>query len=179
MELNSLIPKKYKHLDKWKIKSDTLLFKNYQYIPLCFISDDNIVYVYLDLRLKKQVIEITKHLLNLKADFYFTIPDISDPSGVYDFEEKVIRHYLIMYTNLYFHSNFNKINFDLIMNMVKWSNKHNCYDLIKENFDIVLKRIQYSYYDYWTNKNIYEYSENIRTEFQTLYRQIQINQLLD
>lgn len=179
MELNSLVPKKYKHLDKWKIKSDTLLFKNYQYIPLCFISDDNLVYIYLDLRLKKQVIEITKHLLNLKIDFYFTIPDISNPSGVYNFEEKVIRHYLEMYSSPYFFINFNKINFDLIMNMVKWSIKNNCYGLIKENFDIISKRVHRNSYDYWVNKNIYQYSDDIRTEFQTLYRQIQINQLLD
>lgn len=179
MELNSLIPKKYKHLDKWKINSNNLLFKNYQYIPLCFISDDNIVYVYLDLRLKKQVIEITKHLINSKVDFYFTIPDMSNPSGVYDYEEKVIRHYLEMYSNLYFYSNFNKINFDLVRNMVKWCVKNNCYDLIKENFDKISKRIQKKYYDYWTNKEVYEYSEDIRNEFKTLYRQIQINQLID
>lgn len=178
MELDRLIPKKYKHLDKWKINSGELLFKNYQYIPICFISDEDIVYVYLDLRLKKQVIEITKHLVDIKVDFYFTIPDMSNPSGVYDYEDKVIKHYLEMYSNLYFYTNFNKINFDLIKNMVRWAVRNDCYHLIKENFDIILKKIQRKHYDYWSNREIYKYSEEIRNNFQTLYRQIQIDRII-
>ncbi len=179
MELSSIIPKKYKHLDNWKIKSKTLMFKNYQYIPLCFISDDNDIYIYLDLRLKKQIIELTKELMNNRYKFFFTIPDLSNPSRVFDYEDKVIKNYLLMYANSYFYVNFNKIGFDLIKNMVDWAIKNNCYDLIKDNFDSVLKEVNRKYYDYYSKTNIYSYSEEIRKDFQTLYREIQINQIID
>lgn len=179
MELSDIIPKKYKHLDNWKIKSNTLMFKNYQYTPLCFISDDNDVYIYLDLKLKKQIIELIKHLMCSKVNFYLTIPDLSNPSGVADIENKVITNYLKMYANLYFYTNFNKINFDLIKNMVDWTIKNNCYDLIKDNFDKVSKEVNRKSFDYWSSKDIYEYPEDIRKDFQTLYREIQINQIID
>lgn len=179
MDLNSIIPKKYKHLDSWKIKSNTLLFKNYQYIPICYIGDDNTIYIYLDLKVKKQIIELTKELLNKNYKFFFTTPELSNPSGVIELENTVIRNYLLLYANSFFYKNFNKINFDIIQNMVNWANENDCYDLIKEELDFVIKKyIDSKDYDYYRNTYIYRYSEEIRDEYRTIYRQIQINQLL-
>jgi hypothetical protein len=179
MELYDLIPKKYKHLnDKWLVKSNTVMFKNYNFIPLFFRSDDNTIYIYLDLRLKKQVIELTKELDKKGYNFFFTVPEFSKPSGVIDLKNKVITNYLIRYADTYFYENFNKINFDLIKNMVDWSIKNDCYHLIKSNFDIVLKKVYRKDYDYYSRRENYRYPIEIRNSFDTLYRDIQINQIL-
>jgi hypothetical protein len=178
MELSSIIPKKYKHLDKWKIKSNTLMFKNYQYIPVCFLSENNYIYIYFDIRVRKQIIELVKELIRSKYVFFFTIPDLSNPSGVLDYEKKVIKNYLLMYANSYFYIQFNKIGFDLIKNMVDWTVENNCCYLIKENFDIVLTDVSKKYYDYYSNAYIYQYPEDIRIDFNKLYREIQINLIL-
>lgn len=179
MDLNSIIPKKYKHLDNWVVKSRNLMFRKYENIPVCFISNDDVIYIYLDLKIKKQIIEITKELMKSGYKFYFTIPEASNPAGVIDYEDKVIRNYLLLYANEYFYTNFNNIHFDLIKNMVDWAVENDCYDLIKENFDSVLKQVQKKEHDYYSNTSSYNYSEEIRNEFLTLYRQIQINQIID
>lgn len=180
MELNDLIPKKYKHLDsKWKISDGNLLFKNLQFIPLCYISDEDIVYIYFDNRIKKQLFELVKLLIKKDIEFYFTIVEISDPAGVFDYNEKVIENYLYMFIDEYFYKNFKKINFDLIDNMVKWTLKNKCFSDIKPAFDYISNKVKAKNYDYYTQKSEYEYSEEIRNEFETLYREIIINQIIN
>ena len=50
--------------------------------------------------------------------------------------------------------------------------------LIKECYDSVNKKIQRPWHDYYQRKDVYEYDQNIREEFKSLFRQIQINQIL-
>ncbi len=64
MELNKLIPN---NNSKWIVKGNFLMFKKLEFIPVCYIEDD-IVYVFLDARLTKQTIAITKHLMSFKVE---------------------------------------------------------------------------------------------------------------
>ena len=175
MDLNDLIPDKLR--PNWIIKGKFLMFKKYENIPICFIEVD-IVYIFLDVRIPKQVILITKHIVNQNIEFYFTSPSLSNPRGVYNYKNLIIRHYLLSFVNKSFYNEFKNINFDLIRNMVLWCEKEDCYELIKDNYDDILKEVSRKNYDYYVNKEFYSYEIGIRDEFKTLYRDIQINKIL-
>ncbi len=179
MDLNKLIPERFLSVGdpKWKVKGDFVMFKKIEHIPLCFIKDD-IVYVFLENKLPKQVILLTQNLMRLNLEFYFLMPDCSSPKGVEDFHYKNIKHYLLSYSKDYFFYGFNKINFDIINNLVKWSEKEDCFDLIKEAHVEVLKEVQYETWDYYSNKKHFVYKQEIREEFRTMYREIVISKIL-
>ncbi len=174
MELNKLIPN---NNSKWIVKGNFLMFKKLEFIPVCYIEDD-IVYVFLDARLTKQTIAITKHLMSFKVEFYFTTPEASNPKGVSEINYKVIKHYLMSYAKKEFFFGFRQINFDLIQNMVKWTDKENCFDLVKNIYLEVLKKVNNETWDYYSNRKFYDYQSEIREEFQSLYRHIQISKII-
>lgn len=173
MELNDLIPDKSTN---WTV-GKFLMYKKYVNIPICYI-DDNIVYIFLDGKIHKAIFKLVKHLIEMGVEFYFTTPRLSSPKFDDDLNETVIKHYLFSHSQLNFFDGFRNIGFDLINNMVKWSDKEDCYNLIKPNFDLVAKSVESISYDYFNNSTIYNYPEEIREEFRTLYRDIQLNKIL-
>lgn len=180
MELSNLIPDRYKFNSDWTIRKKFVMFKKIEHIPIAFIEDD-LVYVFLDVRVSKEIIRLVKHLLKLNVEFYFTSPELSNPKGVEenDFKNVVIYHYLKSYSNKNFYYKFLQLEgFDFIQNMVSWCKKENCFDLIKSNYDSINKKVSRKYHDYYANKDYYEYDETIREEFRTLYRDIQISLVL-
>lgn len=179
MELSRLIPDRFLHINdpKWKVKGDYVVFKKIEHIPLCFIKDE-IVYVFLENRLPKQVILLTQHLMKLGLEFYFLTTESSNPKGVDDFYRKNIKHYLTSYSKEHFFYGFNKISFNLIHNLVKWSEKEECFDLIKDVHAEVLKEVNYERWDYYSNKKYFETKQDIREEFRTMYREIVISKIL-
>ena len=78
MELSDFIPD---GSDAWKVGKNQLTYKKYVNIPICYIEDDT-VYVFLDKRIVKPVLKITKKLIELDVEFYFTTPELSNPKGV-------------------------------------------------------------------------------------------------
>lgn len=179
MDLNSLIPDNFRPLvnPTWIVKGQFVMFKKYEHIPVCFVEDD-IVYVFLDNKIPKQITKITKHLINLGVEFYFTTPELSDPKGIDDAEDTIIRHYLLSYAQKEFFYGFKKIEFDLIHNMVKWTEKKNCFDLVKNNYEVINKKVNTKHTDYYNNKDFYDFDKEIREDFQSLYRDIQISKIL-
>lgn len=175
MDLNNLIPD---NRANWVVRDRFLMFKKLEHIPVAYIEDDDVVYILLDARLTKHMIRLIKHVQDLGIEFYLTTPEISDPSGVLDLNEKVIRHYLLSYAKMEFFEAFRKIEFDLIHNMVKWTEKENCFDLVKPVYQSVLKKINHQSWDYYANKQHFDYCQEIREEFQSLYRHIQISKIL-
>ena len=179
MELDKLIPdiEKDKFDSQWVVNKNFLMFRKIHLLPICYV-EDNIAYIILDNKIRKEVIKITKHLVELNIEFYFTTPLISNPSGVENLENEIIYHYFYSYSQKEFYLLFNKIEFDIINNMVKWASKFGYYDLIKPNYERVLKSVNYKSYDFYSNKYKHEHSESIRNTFNGLYREIQINSIL-
>ena len=68
--------------------------------------------------------------------------------------------------------------FDLIHNMVKWTEKDNCFDLVKNNYESINKKVNTKHTDYYNNSEFYDFDKEIREDFQSLYRDIQINKIL-
>lgn len=172
MELDNLI------LDSnWIVKSNFLMCKKYINIPLCYIEDD-VYYIFLDLKIVKQVLKLTKYLMNMNVEFYFTTPEYSNPKVEID-NNLVISHYLFSYSRPEFFYGFHKIGFDLIRNFTHWMEKGNCFHLLKENYDIILKKVvNKNWYDFYSSTHIYDCELDIREEFSVMYRDIQINRII-
>jgi hypothetical protein len=173
MELSNLIPNNSK---SWNIKNGTLFYKKLHNIPMAQIEGD-IVYVFLECSLPRITLQLIKHVMGLGVEFYMLPPSFSHPACIID-NSYAIRHYFTAYSNQEFFDGFNKIGFDLTSNMVGWCKKEDCIPLIKENYDVINKEVQKTYYDYWANKEISDYSVEVREEFRTLYRDIQISMIL-
>jgi hypothetical protein len=174
MELSDFIPD---GSAAWKVGKNQLTYKKYVNIPICYIEDD-IVYVFLDKRIVKPVLKITKKLIELDLEFYFTTPELSNPKGVEDHKNVIIYHYFRSYIQKEFFKGFEAMQFDLIQNMTSWANKEECFNLIKENYDEIKKVVNKQDYDYYSNIKKYQYPQEIRDDFDRLYREIQINRIL-
>jgi len=175
MDLYNLIPNRI-NKPGWSIKGDYILFNKINNIPLCMI-DKGVAYIFLDLRIKKQVFEITQNLIKLNIEFYFTHPEFSNPGQEYS-DEKVMDIYLFAYADFKLNNKFKNINFDLLKNLTEWVYKYSDIKLLKIRFDYVLSEVNSNWYDYYSNKRIFDYNDEIREEFRTLWRDIQINQIL-
>jgi hypothetical protein len=153
------------------------MFKKYENVPVCFIDND-IVYIFLDSKIHRVIIKMTKHLMCLGYEFYFTTPLLSIPKKIETLNKVVIENYFNNYSNKYFFRGFSDIEFDLIYNMVKWTEKEDCFDLVKGIYDKIEKKVNYEHNDWYANRKYYEYDEDIRESFRGLYRDIQISKIL-
>jgi hypothetical protein len=162
--------------NNWLIKKNTLFFKKHTNIPVCYIEDD-VAYIFLDNKIHNKIIKLTKHLMSLNIEFYFTSPLLSSPK-MNKSNELIIECYLFAYSDEYFSKGFNDIGFDLIYNMVKYTEKEDCFNSIKDCFKRVEKIINKHYYDYYTRTENYDYSESVRESFIGLYRDILISKIL-
>jgi len=176
MELYKLIPKKQRHSSDWSVIKSYVMFKKLHNIPICYIEND-IVWIFLDLRIQKQVIDIISHLNDLDVKFYFTHPEFSNPGQEFDVE-KILLQYFRSYADRKFNKNLNKINFDIIKNLVEFTNEFSDFNSLKKCFQVVKKEVNLKWTDWYSRKDIYDYPEEIRQEFDILWREIQINNLL-
>jgi hypothetical protein len=179
MDLDKILPKN----KEIKISKNRVFIKNIAWIPFIEIISDNYVYIYLDLRLVNDVIKVTKNLQKTDYEFYFIPFKISDPGLILsddEYNSEIIKNYFRSYSQINFYNGFNKIGFDIIENMVKFCEIRKCYHLIKDIYDEVNRDVQKNFYDYYTNSYKFEVeSEDIREEFKTLYRHIQLNRIID
>ncbi len=175
MELEELVPDRS---ENWVIRGNTLMFKKYFLIPVLYIDND-IVYIYLDNRIRKEMVRLVKSLIKNGFEFYCLPPTLSDPSGIENIESEIIKHYLFCHSQAFFFYGFKNIGFDLIGNMVKWSIKNDASHLIRECLDEILKVVNSMNNDWYAGVSWYVYADEIRDEFSTLYRHIQISKLLN
>ena len=173
MDLNNILPKN----ENWSFSKGIVYFRKIQKIPSCIIIDD-IPHIILENKIPKQILELTRNFMKSGDEFYFTTPLSTNPSGVYEFKNEVIKSYFNSYANLKFYNGFKKLNFDLIKNLIDWSEKNDAWYLVKPIYEEVNKKIQKEYYDYWQKMYYYDYEYDIREEFRTLWREIQINKII-
>lgn len=176
MELSTIIPTNTD--PNWIIKGEFLMYKKYTNVPIAYIEDD-VVFIFLDLKVTKALSKLITHLTNNKIKFFFDSPEFSNPSAnLRDYNTKVVSHYLFSYSKENVFYLFKKIDFDLIKNMVDFCDRNDCHDILKECYEKVKKTVARSNYDYYTGKHVFEYSQEIREEFENLYRDIQISRII-
>jgi hypothetical protein len=176
MDLNDL-PRKY----EWSFRKDLLLVKNIAWLPIARVQDKN-VDIYLDIRMSKQILCLLKYLMSTKYKIFFLSPLLANPKFSITDEEALdhnMENYLTNYSQPQFYDGFQKLGFDFIENFIEFCDKEKSKYLIKDIYIKVNSKVQSSYYDYYQNKSIFLVErEDIRDAFNSLYREIQIYQLL-
>jgi hypothetical protein len=176
MKLNDLIPDSNQ---SWVVKKNFLFFYKYNNIPACYIEDD-IVFVFLDKKIKNQIIKLIKKLIKDKREFYLVTPELSNPKGIEDFNYENLYNYIRSLIDNDWVYGFKKIDFEITDNVVNYIKKYNCYDILKPIFDDINNILSKTYWDYYSNKKVYshECDDYIRVEFSSVFRQIQLGVIL-
>ena len=175
MDLDSIIPNN----SDWKVSKNRVFNKNIAWIPIFDIVDDNLIYIFLDLRMSKDILKVVKNLQKTDIEFYFISPLFADPGFNGDFNEINIKNYLKDYSKSQFYDGFEKIEFDFIGNLIEYCKKENCIELVKDIYLEVNKEVQNKFWDHYANKQYFKTKrEDIRETFNQLYRDIQLQQIL-
>jgi len=178
MDSNKLIPQNC----EFRITKDIIFYKKIIWIPLAKIINKKLLHIFLDPRSSKVIFKFIKHLQkNTNYKFYFISPLLSDPHNIrtqLEVNELNIENYLKNYAKPEFFDEFERVGFDFIENLVQFTNKTKSYNLINGILERVNKDIQESYYDFRSKKHIFFYSQEVREKFNSLFREIQIKNLL-
>ena len=175
MDLDSIIPNN----SEWKVSKNRVFKKNIAWIPILDIVDDNLIYIFLDIRMSKDILKVVKNLQKTDIEFYFISPLFADPGFNGDFNEINIKNYLKDYSKSQFYDGFEKIEFDFIGNLIEYCKKENCIELVKDIYLEVNKEVQNKFWDHYANKQYFKTKrEDIRETFNQLYRDIQLQQIL-
>jgi hypothetical protein len=120
--------------------------------------------------------------MSTKYKIFFLSPLLANPKFSITDEEALdhnMENYLTNYSQPQFYDGFQKLGFDFIENFIEFCDKEKSKYLIKDIYIKVNSKVQSSYYDYYQNKSIFLVErEDIRDAFNSLYREIQIYQLL-
>jgi hypothetical protein len=179
MDLDKILPKKF----KWQVKSDIVMVFKIAWLPIFKINGKE-VEIFLDLRTSKQILPIVKNLQDLNVGFYFISPLLANPGyKVFDdeqYHELNIRNLMNNYWKPQYYDGFKKIEFDVIENLINYATKYKCSSLIKDIYEDINEYVQGSGYDWYTNREcFYVERQDIREDFQSLYRQIKITEILN
>jgi hypothetical protein len=177
---------KFSNKPNWKYSKGVLYFKRIAWIPIC-TEKDGVVFIYLSKQTRKEIFLILKELEGVEK--YLISPIWCNPKYKIidndyttlstDYHIRNIENYLGLYVDQDFYFGFKKIGFDLISNMVKYCQKYDCFDLIKDVYDEINKTVQKETEDYYTGQKYYEFCLEIREDFSNMYRQIRLNQILN
>jgi hypothetical protein len=175
MDLDSIIPNN----SDWKVSKNRVFKKNIAWIPVFDIIEDNLIYIFLDIRMSKEILKVVKNLQKTDIEFYFISPLFANPGFNGDFNEVNIKNYLKDYSKSQFYDGFDKIEFDFIGNLIEYCKKENCIELVKDIYLEVNKEVQNKFWDHYANKQYFKTKrEDIRETFNQLYRDIQLQQIL-
>lgn len=176
MDLNSIIPKS----EEWKVSKNRAFRYNVAWLPVFDIISETEINIFLDLRNSRDILKVVKNLQKTDYQFYFISPLFADPGqDTRDYNEVNIKNYLKNYSKTQFYDGFQKIEFDFIGNLIDYCKKENCIELVKDIYNSVNKDVQNKSWDYYTNKQYYDIKrDDIRETFNSLYRDIQLQQIL-
>lgn len=176
MDLNSIIPKS----GEWKISKNRAFIWNVAWLPVFDIISDNEINIFLDLRNSRSILKLVKNIQKTDYSFYFISPVFADPGqDKREYNDINIKNYLRNYSKIQFYDGFQKIEYDFIGNLIDYCKKEKCIELIKDIYENVNKEVQQKSWDYYTNKQYYDIKrDDIRETFNSLYRDIQLQQIL-
>lgn len=177
MNLNDLIPNNDQN---WSIKNNMIYYHNYCDIPVLQKRGGEI-WIILDRRVTRNILKLTKHLIKLDIRFFYSSKVLNHNQDLTTPESKaeIIRNYLHALTNVQFFDNISKTGIDYIGNLTEYINKNGCWDIFKEEFEIIKKDANRKHWDYLSGKQIYEIKrEDIRDFIANIEREIKLNMFL-
>jgi len=175
MNIEEIIP----NSNKWKISKGIAYVKYLAWIPI-IDTRKGYIEIFFDVRLMKYILKL---IPKIDTEFYLISPLLSNPVNAKMLDEEIhrvnIKNYLSNYANPRFFRDFQKIEFDLITNLILYCKKFDTMLLVKESYDEVNSEVQRKGYDWYLNKEFYDTPVEIRDEFSGLYRQIKLAELLN
>jgi hypothetical protein len=173
MELFELKPVKNINDNKWFIANDRLNFYNYETMPVAFIGEHDVVWVYANLSIKNAIITLLKHLQKSNINFYLIPPKYSNPKESQSVLE-IVHHYFFICLNQSFLRSMKSINFDIIKNLIDFCYEYNCIeDMVGLSSEYKDKMNDKSWgYGQW---NDYTYADEVRIFFRNIDRKIKID----
>lgn len=160
-------------------KTERLYKHNLAWFPIADFYNDYTV-VYLDFRHTKDILKL---IPKIEGDFFCASPIYADPNRYKDEIESYhysnIRNYLVNYSKKKYYDGFKEIDFDVITNLVRYCKRWDCLLQLKGVYDEVNKTVQSKTYDYYNNTSDYSFPDYVREEFNGLYRQIKLAEILN
>ena len=178
MNLSEIIPD---NSQKWIIQKDYLMIQKYAKIPIAYLNDREKVNIFLDIKIRKEILLLVKHLMKLEIPFIFICSVFQNPKKVdeQEFHFLNIKNYLLSYSNAEFYDGFHRIGFDLPKNLTEYTDYYNCFEIVRGVYDEINIQVQKKYDDYYSNQTVYNVKrEDIRDDFNSLYRDIQLSRIL-
>ncbi len=163
----------------WKINNNIIYYHKYVDIAVLSIKD-GVIWVSLDQRITRQVINMVEHLMKLDVKFYFTKRTIIHNNEVFEEDlNEIVKTYLIALTDEIFFDSIFDIGFDYIENLTNFMTEYNCHDLFKDPFEKVKNKYLLEITNWYTNTKYYKIEkEYIRDFIANLEREIKLNMLI-
>lgn len=174
MDLHELIPN---NKDCWIVKNNILYIEYLAKIPI-LMKEDDMFFIFLDIRILRHVIDISKYLLDNNIDFLFRSSEfIKHRYSESDMHKKNILHLIQSISNSKIFNSFNKSEIDFLNHISNYLRKYNCYNEFKEIYDHYKSDIGSKFYDIFKDKYIYKYSPDIREYILSMEREVKIRSI--
>lgn len=177
MNLNRLIPDSKDH---WIIKNNIIYVHYHAKIPIVVVEDE-VIWVYIDSKIRKYVLQMVSHLIESNIEFLFRCPSIFFHNHLTDGELSTINleSYMSHLIDDKFYYGFEKMGFDFVENITNYLVKFEAFEVFKPIIDKYKLKASKKEYDYFTNKEIYIINnEEIREFVMSLERDIKLNLLI-
>jgi len=141
---------------------------------------DGVIWVSLDRRITKRIVQIIKYLIQEDVPFFLTQRFIVHKSGIDSEDLKtIIQNYFSAISDPIFFDSFKEIGFDYVKNITDFMTKYKCLDQMGP----IVEKVKSYYFRTWTDwytGNIYHYLErdDIRDFLSSLDREIKLNLLI-
>ena len=169
---------------EWRFTNRMIFYKKMAWIPFASFKKNDYLEIYLEPRNSKPIIKLIKNWKKSQDfQFHFISPLFSDPHffrtmGTDETHKVNIENYLKNYAKEEFFDGFEKIDFNLIENLLLYTQKTDSFSKLKEIYNKTNDEVQYKYYDYYRKSQVYSVKrEDIRQSFSNLWRDIQIQNL--
>lgn len=159
----------------WKIRENKILYHRLCDIIILSYIDDTI-WVSLDRRVSKQVVQIVKKLVENDIDFYFNSPSNTFCVINEDTLSGIIRDYIFSIEDVALFDGFRKIGFDISRSLSNLMTDYECHYLFKPEYENAKIKLLTERMDWRYNRKYFDVKrEDIRNYIRSLEREIRIN----
>lgn len=167
--------------NEWIFKSNILYYDN-QIIktPMLEIYKEDTIFLYLDLKNSRRVISLIKILKESPFDFYLVCPNFNDPKVKRsNWVNLSIKSYFDSFINNTMFLAYKDLDWDPIKNLIKFTKIFGNNQILLECYNRNKELVNKQSHDWTTGEYKYNYDEEVRDFYNSLYRDIQLQMILE
>ena len=166
----------------WKIENNILYIKKVYWSPIMMVHSDGSLLISFSRNFSKEVIKLIR-LIN-DYEFYLISPLFFSKQSIKNLDETVfhtenLSNYLANFCCLEYYTKFSKIEFNLSVNIVKYCDKYDCFNMINPIWKDLSKTINGNTYDWFSRRYEDNFPDEIKERYSRLMREITICQVLN